>query len=139
MAILAAVLVPLLIGGAIILAMVVGMWKVFVKAGQPGWASIVPIYNTYILVVEIAKKEMLWFILTFIPFVNVVIFILVCMEIAKKFGKEAGYGIGLALLPPIFFPMLGFSDARYQGSKNGGRRTRADDDDEESDGERKNW
>jgi len=117
------------------------MWKVFEKAGQPGWAAIVPIYNGYVLTCEIAKKDIVWFlVITFVPFVGLVAWILVAMEVGKKFGKEGGYGVGLALLPFIFFPMLGFSDAQYQGSssKSGGKRSKYADEDEDE-GERKNW
>jgi hypothetical protein len=103
---------------AIILVVVVptiaGMWKTFEKAGQPGWAAIVPFYNMYVLTVEIARKEILWFILMFVPCINIVAVILVCIDVAKNFGKGPGFGVGLALLSPIFFCILGFSDARYQ-------------------------
>jgi hypothetical protein len=119
-------LCPLVIMFAVVGVMLAGMWKVFTKAGQPGWACIVPFYNNYVLTCEIAKKEILWFILMFIPIVGIVAMVMVCMEVAKKFGKSEAYGIGLALLGPIFFPMLGFSDARYQG----GRSLDDDDDDE---------
>lgn len=97
---------------ALIVVVIAGVWKVFTKAGQPGWASIVPIYNTYVLVVEIAKRDMVWFLLSiFIPFA----IIIPLMDLAEKFGKDRMYGLGLAFLPFIFFPMLGFSDAQYGG------------------------
>ncbi|HVR37578.1 MAG TPA: DUF5684 domain-containing protein [Thermoanaerobaculia bacterium] len=100
---------------AVIILMIAGMWKVFTKAGKPGWAAIVPIYNIIVLL-EIAGKPLWWFILFFIPFVNFIIFILIGIEVAKKFGKGTGFGIGLALLAPIFYPILGFSDATYNPS-----------------------
>lgn len=99
--------------GAIIILMIVGIWKTFDKAGKPGWAAIIPIYN-YIVMLEIAKKPVWWTILFFVPFVNLIILIIVCIEIAKAFGKEAGFGVGLALLGFIFWPILGFGDAKYQ-------------------------
>ncbi|HEX4607263.1 MAG TPA: DUF5684 domain-containing protein [Urbifossiella sp.] len=111
-----------------VVAILAAMWKVFEKAGQPGWAAIVPIYNNYVLTCEIAKKEILWFILMFVPFISIVAYFIVCIEVAKKFGKDAGYGIGLAILPFVFFPMLAFTDAKYQG---GGRRRDDYDDDYE--------
>ena len=115
-----------LIGLALFVVVVIGMWKVFEKAGQPGWASIVPIYNLYVLVVEIAKKDMVWFLLSlFIPFAAII----PMMDVAEKFGKERIYGLGLYFLGFIFFPMLGFSDARYQGGRGGSR----DYDDEDED------
>lgn len=95
---------------------IVGMWKVFTKAGEPGWAAIVPIYNVIVLV-KIAGKPLWWVVLFFIPCANIVALIIIGMAVAKNFGKSEGYGIGLALLSPIFFPMLGFSDAQYIGQK----------------------
>ncbi|MEZ6143407.1 MAG: DUF5684 domain-containing protein [Zavarzinella sp.] len=98
---------------AVIILTVAGLWKVFVKAGKPGWAAIVPIYNVIVLL-EIAGKPVWWVILMFIPFVNFVVSILIAIDVAKNFGKEALYGIGLAFLPFIFYPLLGFGDARYR-------------------------
>jgi hypothetical protein len=115
---------------AMIVVIIAGMWKVFEKAGQPGWAAIVPFYNGYVLTCEIAKKEILWFILLFVPFVGIVASILISLEVARKFGKSDGFGIGLALLPFIFYPMLGFGDAQYQGSR--GRALDFDDEEEEA-------
>ena len=101
----------------VLVVVLAGCWKVFVKAGQPGWAAIVPIYNMYILL-QIIGKPIWWLILFFIPFVNVVIGIIVCIELAKRFGKGVGFGIGLALLGFIFFPILGFGDAQYMGANS---------------------
>ena len=99
----------------IILALfVIGLWKTFDKAGEPGWAAIIPIYNLYILL-KIAGKPAWWLILMFIPFVNFLILIPVSLAVAERFGKGAGFGIGLWFLPFIFYPLLGFSDARYGG------------------------
>lgn len=92
---------------------IVGMWKVFSKAGKPGWAAIIPIYNL-IVMLEIAGKPIWWIILFLIPCVNLIMAILTFMGVAKNFGKGEAYGIGLAFLPFIFFPLLGFSDARYR-------------------------
>ncbi|MBW8884453.1 MAG: signal peptidase I [Planctomycetia bacterium] len=105
--------VVLIIQLAIIAAIIAGLWGVFAKAGKPGWAAIIPIYNAIVLL-EIAGKPLWWIILFFIPCVNIVIAILVAMDVAKNFGKGAGFGLGLAFLPFIFYPILGFSDARYQ-------------------------
>ena len=98
---------------AFIVLILASIWKVFTKAGKPGWACIVPIYNVIVLL-EIAGKPLWWILLMFIPLVNLVIGILVAIEIAKKFGQTAGFGVGLALLPFIFYPILGFGEARYQ-------------------------
>jgi hypothetical protein len=99
---------------AFIILMVISMWKIFEKAGKPGWAAIVPIYNVIILL-EIVGRPLWWIILLIIPCVNIVINIIVCIDLAKSFGKDAGYGIGLALLSIIFFPILGFGKAQYMG------------------------
>jgi hypothetical protein len=97
----------------IVVAVIAGIWKTFTKAGQPGWGAIIPIYNI-ILLLEIAGKPIWWIILLFIPLVNIVVSIIVNIEVAKKFGKGTGFGIGLALLGFIFYPILGFGDAKYQ-------------------------
>ena len=102
---------------AIVIAIIAGFWKVFEKAGKPGWAAIIPIYNIIVLL-EIAGKPLWWIILYFIPFANLVAAILVGLAIARNFGKSDGFGIGLGLLSFIFFPILGFSEAQYQGVKS---------------------
>jgi uncharacterized membrane protein YhaH (DUF805 family) len=113
---------------AIIVVVFAILWKVFTKAGQPGWAALVPFYNHWILVTEICKKEPLWFILGFIPIANLVAGWVISQELAKKFGKSEAFGIGLFFLGPIFLAILAFGDAEYQG---GGRRRRRDEYDDE--------
>ena len=98
---------------AIVLLMVASLWKVFVKAGEPGWAAIVPIYNLFVLL-KIAGKPAWWIILMLIPFVNFIVFIIACVALAERFGKSAGFGVGLGLLGVIFFPILGFGDSTYR-------------------------
>ena len=101
---------------AVCVAMIAGMWKVFVKAGQPGWGCLVPIYNV-ILLLGMAGKPTWWIVLFLIPLVSLIAAVLVSIEIAKRFGQSTGYGIGLALLPMFFYPMLGFGSAQFQGAK----------------------
>jgi hypothetical protein len=96
---------------AIAILVIAGFWKTFAKAGEPGWAAIIPIFNTYILL-KIAGRPWWWLVLYFIPIVSLVVWIVVAIDIAKAFGKGTGFGVGLALLPFIFFPVLGFSDAQ---------------------------
>jgi hypothetical protein len=96
------------------IAVLVAMWRVYVKAGQPGWAAIIPIYNLYVLT-KIVGRPAWWVLLFFIPFVNFVILILLMMDLAKSFGKGTGFALGLIFLSPIFFMILGFGDARYVG------------------------
>jgi hypothetical protein len=105
-----------IIGLLFIVLMFAAMWKVFTKADEPGWAAIIPIYNMIVLV-KIAGKPLWWVLLLFIPIVGLVFAIVVSLGVAEKFGKGAGYGIGLALLPFIFYPMLGFGSAPYIGPK----------------------
>ena len=99
----------------VIILMLAGFWKVFSKAGKPGWAAIIPIYNLVILL-EIAGKPLWWIVLFFIPLANFVAAILVSIEVAKAFGKGAGFGLGLVFLGPIFYPILGFGSAECQGT-----------------------
>jgi hypothetical protein len=103
---------------AVYILEVIGMWRAFDKAGKPGWAAIVPIYNFYVLC-KIAGRPGWWWVLLFIPIVNIVIWFIVSIDTAKAFGKTTGFGVGLALLPFIFWPILGFGDATYQGSTMG--------------------
>ena len=102
---------------AVVALMIISMWKVYAKAGKPGWASIIPIYNIIVLL-EIVGKPLWWVVLLFIPVVNLVIIILLYVELAKVFGKSAGFGVGLAFLGFIFFPILAFSDATYGGASS---------------------
>jgi hypothetical protein len=96
----------------VIVLLIVAMWKVFVKAGQPGWAAIIPIYNTYIFL-KIAGKPGWWLILFFIPIVNLIFAIIAAIAFAANFGKSTGFAIGMIFLPFIFIPMLAFGDATY--------------------------
>lgn len=107
-------LIGTLVWLAIMVFVIAGLWKVFVKAGKPGWASIIPIYNA-VVIFQIAGKPLWWLILLFIPFVNFIVLILVMIALAKSFGKGTGFGLGCAFLSFIFIPILGFGDARYVG------------------------
>jgi hypothetical protein len=108
------IIISLAIAILMIAVMIAAMWKVFSKAGQPGWASIIPIYNIYIMC-KVAGRPGWWVLLMFIPFVNFIIAIILTIDIAKNFGKGVGFGIGLIFLPFIFLPILGFGSAQYQG------------------------
>jgi hypothetical protein len=99
----------------VLILVVAGLWKAFAKAGKPGWAAIVPVYNLVVMV-EISGRPLWWVVLFFVPFVNLVAAVLISIDIAKAFGKDVGFGLGLAFLGPIFWPILGFGSAEYQGS-----------------------
>jgi hypothetical protein len=101
-----------LISLSVAIFMIASIWKVFAKAGKPGWAAIVPIYNLVVML-EIAGKPLWWFLLFLIPLVNIVVAFIVYISLAERFGKGAGFGVGLTLLGFIFFPILGFGDAQY--------------------------
>ncbi len=102
---------------AIAVVMLISMWKIFSKAGQPGWAILVPIYNM-ITLLKVVRKPVWWILLMLIPFVNFIIIILVYLELAKVFGKDTGFGLGIVFLPIIFLPMLAFSNSEYQQVEN---------------------
>ncbi len=110
----AAVLIILLIELLVIVVVIAGLWKVFVKAGEPGWAAIVPIYNTYVLL-KIVGRPWWWLILMIIPLVGLIVWIIAALDLAKSFGKSVAFAIGLILLSIIFIPILGFGDAKYLG------------------------
>ena len=99
----------------IFLVMLIAMWKVFTKAGKPGWAVLIPFYNAYVFL-KIAGKPGWWLILLLIPGLNIIFGIIALAAFAQNFGKGAGFIVGLILLPVIFYPILAFSDARYIGA-----------------------
>ena len=110
----------LVVALAVIIVMIASMRKVFEKAGQPGWAAIVPIYNLVVLL-KIIGKPVGWIILFAIPLVNFVIAIMITIGLAKSFGKSTGFGLGLLFLGLIFYPILGFGSAQYVGPNGSGR------------------
>lgn len=111
-------IIALVVQLAIVGVIIAGMWKVYTKAGEPGWAAIIPIYNVVVLL-KIVGRPIWWVVLFLIPVVNFIAAIIVSIDVAKSFGKGTGYGIGLALLGFIFYPLLGFGDAQYQGAAAG--------------------
>lgn len=103
------------IGLILYIIMVVANWKIFTKAGKPGWASIIPFYNYYVLF-EIAGMNGWMFLLLLIPIVNIVMAIMLYLNLAKAFGQSTGFAVGLILLNPIFMLILGFGSAKYVGT-----------------------
>ena len=110
-----ALLIPFLI---LIAIYVIANWKIFEKAGQPGWAAIIPIYS-WIVMLDVQGRPKWWVIWYLIPVVNyvsaLVMFIIQCLDYAKRFGKDGGFLAGLILLNPIFLLILAFGSAQYQG------------------------
>lgn len=109
--IISMLMIPILL---LAIFMIACMWKIFTKAGKPGWASIIPIYN-YIVELEIVGKPIWWLFLMLIPVVNIVFAIWVINLLSKSFGKDEGFTVGLILLPIIFLPILAFGSAQYIG------------------------
>jgi hypothetical protein len=99
---------------AVLVFVIVAMWKLFTKAGEPGWYSIIPIWSTIVLL-KIVGRPMWWFLLFFVPVVNIVIMIIVLNDLSKSFGKGVGFTVGLVLLPYIFMLILGFGGSPYLG------------------------
>jgi len=91
-------------------------WQIFTKAGRPGWHALIPGYNLYVLV-KLSGQSGWWTLGFFVPIFSIVARIVVYMELAKKFGREPGFGIGLALFGFLFFPLLAFGDDEYQDLK----------------------
>ena len=104
----------MVIYGVMLIIMIVSLWKIFTKAGKPGWAAIVPIYNL-IVWLEIVGKPVWWIILLLIPFVNVVIAIMLTHQLSLAFGQGIGMTLLMIFLPFIGYPMLAFGSATYQG------------------------
>ena len=90
------------------------MWIIFSKAGKPGWAIIIPIYNIIVLL-QIVGKPWWWFLLMCIPVVNMILAIWVTNLLSKSFGKGVGFTLGLLFLSIIFYPVLAFGGAKYEG------------------------
>lgn len=98
---------------AVLALMLIALWMVFSKAGEPRWAAIVPIYNVIVLL-KVAGKPWWWIVLLLIPIVNLILGIIIAIDLARNFGKGGGFAVGLIFLPFIFYPILGFGSARYQ-------------------------
>ena len=107
-------LIQLALFAAIYGATCYGIMLVFAKADSsiPNWAAFVPFYNLYLLGTKVAGKEPVWCLIALIPVVGGILF---SMEVAKKFGKETPFAIGMGLVPFVFYPLLGMGEDRYQG------------------------
>ncbi len=108
------VAVLLLVDLALVILMIVSMWKIFEKAGKPGWASLIPIYNTIVLL-DIVGKPWWWIFLLIIPIVNIIFAIIVIHGLSKSFGLNGWFTLGLLFLGIIFYPILAFGDYKYVG------------------------
>ena len=98
----------------IAILLIISEWKIYTKAGKPGWAVLIPIYNIIVLL-QIVGKPWWWLLLMLIPGVNIVLAIWVLNLLSKSFGKGVGFTLGLLFLSIIFVPVLGLGGAKYQG------------------------
>ena len=87
-------------------------WKIFTKAGQEGWKSLIPLYNAYVQL-QITKQPTIWLLYFFIPFVNIYFGIKHIHGLSRAFGKDVGFTVGIILLPIVFYPILAFGDSKY--------------------------
>jgi len=99
---------------AIFILLIASLWIIFSKAGKPGWACLIPIYNIIVLL-QIVGKPWWWLLLMLIPIVNVVILIIVTHRLSLSFGHEVGFTLGLIFLGLIFYPILAFGSSKYLG------------------------
>jgi hypothetical protein len=108
------IFIPIIFGSVVLTVfMLVAWWIVYTRAGKPGWACIIPIYNIIVLL-EIVGKPWWWIFLMLVPFVNIVIAVIMYHNLSLSFGKGVGFTVGLLLLPIVFLPILAFGDAIYQ-------------------------
>ncbi len=98
----------------VMVILIVANWKIFTKAGKPGWAILIPIYNI-IVMLQIVDKPLWWIIMLFIPIVNVVFGILIIYNLVLKFGKPGWHVILALIVGFVYYPYIAFSDAKYQG------------------------
>lgn len=96
-----------------VLVMIASVWRTFSKAGEPGWASIVPIYNAYVYF-KIADKPAWWIILLAVPVANLVFLGSAGMSMAENFGRSKAFGLGIAFLGFFFYPVLAFGGSKFK-------------------------
>lgn len=94
---------------------IAAIWRIFEKAGKPGWTALIPIYNILVLL-EIVGKPWWWLLMIlFIPIADIIFVIWMINLLSKSFGKSEGFTVGLIFLGFIFYPILGFGNAEYKG------------------------
>ncbi len=104
----------LLFGFALLFVALAASWKIYAKAGQPGWAALIPFYNIVVFL-KIVGRPGWWLLLWFVPVVNVVISLMLMHDLSRAFGKGIGFTLGLIFLSPIFMLLLAFGPAQYVG------------------------
>ena len=96
----------------LLVLIIVALWYIFTKAGKPGWAAIIPFYNIWVAW-EVAGKPGWWMFFCLIPIVNIVFWVILCLQLAPRFGKGTGFAVGLIFLPFVFLPIMGFDSSKY--------------------------
>jgi hypothetical protein len=104
-------LVSLLLG----ILFIAAMWVIFTKAGRPGWAAIIPIYNT-LQMIWLVGRPWWWLLLLLVPILNIIIGIILLNDLSASFGHGVGFTLGLIFLAPIFFLVLAFGSSQYRGT-----------------------
>ena len=94
--------------------MIIVQWKIYTKAGQPGWAQFIPIYGQLVFL-RIIGRPWWWLLLCILVIPAIILMFMIPFDMAKSFGKSSGFGVGLLLLPIVFYPMLAFGSATYVG------------------------
>jgi hypothetical protein len=102
------------IGLLLAIILIAAQWVIFSKAGRPGWAAIIPIYNT-LQIIWMVGRPWWWFLLLLVPFLNVIIGIILLNDLSASFGHGIGFTLGLIFLAPIFFLILAFGSSQYRG------------------------
>ena len=94
-------------------------WKIFEKAGQPGWAALIPFYNLYVYT-QIIRRPPWWMILYFagiVPFIGaiglLILSIVDSVRLSRVFGKPDVFAVGLIILSILFYPILAFGNSEY--------------------------
>lgn len=94
------------------LAWTAGRWRCFQKMGCRGWEAVIPVYRTWLLFHELygSGRKALWLLL---PVYNLYILLRLGRDLAFAFNRSVRFGLGLTLLPFLFFPILGFGGSVY--------------------------
>ena len=90
------------------------LWKIFEKAGVEGWKALIPIYNMWVLAEIIGLPGWVG-LLMIIPYINFIVWLYFSYLLAKSFGKDVLFALGIFILPIVFLPILAFGDSTYMG------------------------
>jgi hypothetical protein len=112
-------MLPLALGMGMVVLMIATIWRIFSKAGEAGWKCLIPIYGALVMQ-RILGRPWWWVLWLLVPGLNIIPAIIECFDLAKVFGKGAGYGLGLLFLGPLFMMVLAFGSARYVGPNRTG-------------------